>query len=75
MTTSSTPENPDLTRLLAAIQDTQRELRLLHLEMRVGFAEVRNDVQDVRRSVGTVIDSLADFRHEYATHTHPPEES
>ena len=58
--------------------DLVRELQLLRLEMHVGLAEVkagvaeaRDDVQDVRRLTGTVIDELAAVRREYNEHFHP----
>ncbi len=57
-------------RIKADMREMKSDTSVLRLEMRAGFAELRNDVQDVRRSVGTVLDSLADFRREYNEHNH-----
>ena len=71
---------------LAALEEQGRDLkqkmRVLGLEQRTGFAELKGSIADLRITnaerhdalksrLDTLIDSLADFRREYAEHTHP----
>lgn len=60
---------PQPDRVLAALERVEHKIdvlalewRALALETRASIAVVRNDVQDVRRSLGTLINSIADFR-------------
>jgi ribosomal protein L29 len=60
--------------LRGEVKDLRGEVQTIGLESRAGLAEVRLSVARVGTDVQTLIDSLADFRREYAAHPHDRDE-
>jgi hypothetical protein len=50
------------------------EIHTLGLEMRAGFAEMRESVATQSTRITTLTDAIADLRREYNGHSHPPVE-
>jgi len=59
----------DMREMRSDVRAMTSETRILQLEMRAGFAELHNDLQDLRRSLATVINDLSDFHRQYKEDT------